>query len=324
VLAATVSSAAVFSCRPEQGLGSITLQRRGALHVVDLATCRERVRPGRLNSGYGSALKSPQRRWTASVRSSGHGKTAKQTIWVQDRRSGQARPVFSETQSYKTIGPGETPGPIVLSGWSGDDRWIFFFIDPGGSGSIAADGLTLRVVSVNGGPATKIARMLLYRDYLSWCGGRLVFTAGGDRVATNGKSLLVAAPPKWRPRRLVDAPERAWGSLACAPSRRWLVAQSQPQSSDPRFFATHWALWRIGLDGSSRRLTSPPRGYADEAPRFSRTGRALLFVRMHKGNGNLYARRGTHEVGPLLFVGNNIGYYGHHDWWQTAAWSAGS
>lgn len=322
MVAAALASAAVFSCRPEPGLGQITLQRRGALHVIDLATCRERVKPGHLGGGFfGSPLSSPDGRWTASVRSSGHGKSAKQTIWIKSLSTGRARPVFSETQYYKTIGPGETPGPIVLRGWSGDDRWIFFFVDPGGSGSIAADGLTLRVVSVNGGRATKIAPMLLYRDYLTWCGSRLVFTAGMDRVATNHKRLLVASPPLWRARPLVRAPGRAWGSLACAPSGRSLVAQSQPQSSDPRFFSTHWALWRVGLDGSLRRLTSPPRGSADESPRFSRTGNVLLFIRMHRGNGMLYALRGTRTVGPLLFLGNNIGYYGHHDWWLTAEWS---
>jgi hypothetical protein len=322
VVAAALASAAVFSCRPEPGLGQITLQRRGALHVVDLATCRERVKPGRLGEGFfGSPLTSSDGRWTASVRSSGHGRSAKQTIWVTSRSTGRARPVFSETQYYRTIGPGETPGPIVLRGWSGDGRWIFFFVDPGGSGSIAADGLTLRVVSANGGRATKIARMLLYRDYLTWCGGRLVFTAGMDRVATNRKRLLVAKPPLWRPRLLLRAPTRAWGSSACAPNGRWVVAQSQRQSSNPSFFATHWALWRVGLDGSMRRLTSPPPGSADESPRFSRTGDALLFVRMRRGNGMLYALRGARAVGPLLFLGNNIGYYGHHDWWLTAAWS---
>ena len=68
-------------------------------------------------------------------------------------RDGRSHPVFSETQSYKAVGPGETPGPILLRGWSRDDRWIFFFVVPGASGSIAADGLTLRVVPVNGGHA---------------------------------------------------------------------------------------------------------------------------------------------------------------------------
>ena len=165
MIAAAVASAAVFSCRPEPGLGSVTLQRRGVLHVVDLGTCRQRVKPGLLYRGfsYATPLPSPRGRLTASVRSSGHGKTAKQTIWVTTR-NGRAHSVFTETEYYKTIGPGETPGPILLRGWSRDDRWIFFFVVPGGSGSIAADGLTLRVVSVNGGRVTKIARMLPYRD----------------------------------------------------------------------------------------------------------------------------------------------------------------
>jgi hypothetical protein len=210
----------------------------------------------------------------------------------------------------------------MLVGWSGDERWIFFAIDPGGSGSIAADGLSLRVVSVRGGHATRIARMLLYRDYLTWCGGRLVFTGGRDRVATNHKRLLVAAPPDWRRQPLAQASTRSWGSLACAPGQASVVAQSQRSSSNPAFFAAHWALWRVGLDGSMRRLTSPPRGYADESARFSRDGRTMLFVRTRKGIGSLYALRDGRFVGPLLRLGNNIGYYGHHDWWQTAAWSA--
>jgi hypothetical protein len=324
VLAAAVASAAVFSCRPAPGLGSITVQRHGRLHVIDLATCRQRIKRGLFYRGfsYGAPLRSPDGRLTASVRSSGHGKSAKETIWVTTR-DGRSHPVFSETQYYKTIGPGETPGPILLRGWSRDDRWIFFFVVPGASGSIAADGLTLRVVSATGGAATKIARMLPYPDYLTWCGGRLVFAAGMDRVATDHKRLLVATPPSWRPHRLVTAPSRSWGSLDCAPNGRWLVAQSQRQSSVPNFFATHWALWRVGLDGSRQRLTSPPQGSADESPRFSRTGDALLFVRMRKGNGHLFALRGSRVVGPLLFLGNNIGYYGHHDWWLTAAWSRG-
>jgi hypothetical protein len=212
----------------------------------------------------------------------------------------------------------------VLLGWSGDNRWVFFAIDPGGSASIAADGLTLRAVRADGGRPARIARMLLYRDYLVWCGGRLVFTGGGLREATEGKRLLVAAPPTWRPRPLVDAPNRVWGSLACARGSGWLVGQSQTRSNNPGFFSTRWALWRVGFDGSLRRLTTPPRGYADESPRFSRDGRVLAFVRSHQGRGALYVLRRGRVVGPLLSLGYSLGYYGHQDWWSTVRWSAGS
>jgi WD40-like Beta Propeller Repeat len=305
---APAAVAVALSCRPTSGLGSVSFVRAGKVHVVDLATCRDRVaRPPK------TAIVSADRRWQATVRSSGKGKTAKQTIWVTDRRTKQTHAVFSETQYYKTIGPGETPGPIVLLRWSGDDRWIFFSVDPGGSGSIEADGLTLRVVSASGGRAVRLARMLLYPDYLTWCGGRVVFSAGTDRVATNNKRLLVAAPPRWRPSRLVVAPRRAWGSVVCAPDGRSVVVQSQPQSDNGRFFATRWALWRVSLRGSRRRITSPPAGYADESPRFD--GRTLLFVRSRKGVGRLYALRHGRVLGPLLSLGYSLGFYGHHAWW---------
>jgi hypothetical protein len=308
---AVAAAALTLACPAGTGAGSVSFLRRGSVHVVDLATCRDRVTHGRLRR---TVLVSRDGRWTASVRSSGKGLTAKQTIWVANNRTRKSHAVVSETQWYKRIGPGETPGPIVL-GWSGDARWIFFSIDPGGSGSIQADGLTLRVVPATGGRVFPIARMLLYPDYLAWCGGHLVFTAGMDRVATNNKRLLVAAPPRWRPRPLVVAPRRAWGSLACARDGRSLVAQSQTESNDPRFFSTRWALWRVGLDGSLRKLTSPPAGYTDESPRFSPDGRALLFIRSRRGEGKLFALRVRRLIGPILSLGYSPGFYGHQSWW---------
>jgi hypothetical protein len=203
----------------------------------------------------------------------------------------------------------------MLLGLSGDDRWIFFAVDPGGSASMAVDGLTLRVVSAAGGGAFRLKRMLLYPDYLAWCGGRLFFVAGVWRVATDHKRLFVAAPPNWRPRPYVGAAARSFGSLACAPSGRWLVAQSQPQSDNPSFFATHWALWRIGVDGSMRQLTIPPLHHADESPRFAPDG-SLLFVRSRQGRGKLFALRRGRLLGPLLSLGYSLGYYGHHAWWS--------
>ena len=34
--------------------------------------------------------------------------------------------------------------------------------------------------------------------------------------------------------------------------------------------------------------------------------------------------RAGHVTGPIAGVGYNLGYYGHHDWWQTMTWSAGT
>jgi hypothetical protein len=281
-------------------------------HVrLDLATCKS----GRAVAGRPSNGVLRQGRFVAEVRASGRGKTARQTIWVTDMRTKRSRAVFSQTEYYRTTGPGETPGPIVLLGWSSDGKWIFFTIDPGSSASIMADGLTLRVVSASGGLPHRLAAMLVYSDYFAWCGGRLVFTAGNDRIAIHDKHLDVASPPDWKVRPLVRAPGRSFGSLVCSPDGRSVVVQSQPSGIDARFFVTRWSLWRVGLDGSESRLTSPPPYHADESPRFA--GNVLYFVRSERGRGALFALQGSKRLGPLLSLGYSLGYYGHQDWPYT-------
>lgn len=239
-----------------------------------------------------------------------------QQIVVRDARTGSARTVYTVRESYDRV-PAGAPGPIALLRWSGDSRWIFFAVDPMGSNSIAADGLHVLAISARGGVAHRLALMLAYPDYFAWCSRRLVFTAGGDRLATTNKRLLVASPPLWRVRILVKMPRRAWGSLVCSPDGRSVVVQSQPESRDYNFAHTKWALWRVGLDGSARTLTSPPRGHADESARFSRDGRTLMFVRSQSGHGQLFALRGGRLLGPLRSLGYQLGYYGHRSWWPA-------
>ena len=302
-MVAAVAAAATLTCSPQAGLGTATFRRGGKQHVLDLSTCRESVRTGPAPAPR-RGVRAPDGT-VATVRSTGHGRTAKQTIWAR------GRPVFTETQYYKSIGPGDTPGPIELLGWSGDSRWIFFTVDPGGSGSIAADGLILRVVSAKGGRVHKLGPMLAYPDYLAWCGAMLVWSGGGDRLSTDHKRLLAAAPPDWRPRPVVREPQRAWGSVVCGGDGRSVVVQSQPKSADSNFFHTHWSLWRVGVDGRRTQLTSPPAGFADDAP--TRVGDTLYFVRTRQGRGSLYALRRGKLLGPFASLGYSVGYYGHND-----------
>jgi hypothetical protein len=298
-----VAAVALAGCPRDASLGSLTYVRGASLHRVSLADCSVRVvgrapAPRRLRSADG--------RVTATVRATGAGRSARQTIWVA--RGGRARPAFSETEYYRTIGPGDTPGPIELLGLSGDGRWVFFTIDPGSSSSIAADGLTLRVVGAGGGRVHELGPMLVYPDYLAWCGGRLVFTGGRDRIATDAKRLLVAGPPAWRPRPLWRAPGRTFGSLACAPDGRSVAVLSQRSSTDAGFFDARWQLWRVGLDGSHALLDRAPAGFADESPSWS--ARGLAFVRERKGRGTLWLL----ARGAAARLGYSPGFYGHHDW----------
>jgi hypothetical protein len=321
-LAASASGGSDRSaCPQDAALGTVTFPRGGHLHAVSLATCADRI-VGPAAAAARQHLRSPDGRLTATIRTTGTGRSAKQTIWIADRRTHARRAIFFETESYRQIGPGDTPGPIVLLRISSDDRWVFFTIDPGGSGSIAADGLVLRVVSTRGGPVHKLGVALPYRDYLVWCGGRLVYVAGGDRVAIHAKRLLVAAPPSWLPTPLWADRTRSFASPACRPDGRSVAVLSQRSSVDANFFATRWQLWRVGLDGTRLELDAPPAGWADEAPQWSSDGRSLLFVRERKGYGRVMLLRDGRLFGPLAKLGFGPGYYGHHDW--QLGWSAGA
>ena len=155
---------------------------------------------------------------------------------------------------------------------------------------------------------------LVWRDYLTWCGGELVYAQGGDRIAIHGKRLLAAAPPDWRPRPLWNDSAKTFASPACAPRGTAVAVLVQRSSVNARFFATRWQLWRVGLDGSRKLLDAPPPGYADESPLWSQHGSSLLFVRERNGYGRLMLLRDGKLYGPIGKLGYSLGYYGHHDW----------
>jgi hypothetical protein len=301
-------AAAALACTPRPGLGTLTYTRGAQVHVLDLGTCRERVSPARRARG-ASVFVSRDGTHRATVRVA----KGEQTIWVTVRGK-RIHEAALRLPAWTPNGTNGSPGPIMLLGFWGDSRWLFYAIDPMNSASLVADGVDVHAIPLEQDGLRRLGPMLAYPDYHAWCGHRLVLTAGGDRIATHNKQLSITAPPAWRLRRLVVAPRRAWGSLTCAPDGRSVVVQSQPDTGPNESIRARWQLWRVGLDGSKRRLTSPPPGYTDESPRFSRDGRTLFFVRSRNGVGRLYALRGGHVLGPLASLGFQLGYYGHRLW----------
>jgi hypothetical protein len=291
---------ALAGCPHDSSLGTVSFVRGGALHAVSLADCRDRV------LGKPARSRPPTQIRGVVVRG--------RALWL--RRGGRLLRLTRPLPPDPALRP--SPQPLALSP---DGRWVLW-VTAVQSNSIAADGVPLAVTRLAPGGRTRIlARsMLAYRDYLTWCASSLVYTAGADRVATNGKRLLVAQPPDWKPRTLWNASGRAFGSVACAPDGRSVAVLSQPQSNDARFSATRWQLWRIGLNGTRTLLDSPPAGWADESPRWSPDGRALLFVRERRLRGRLMLLRGGRVIGPIVSLGYSLGFYGHHDWWAQAAW----
>jgi hypothetical protein len=266
--------------------GSIAYVRDGKTHAVSLATCTDRV-----------VKPSGGRERLAGVTTTG------QTPGVQ-RLYIHARLVFTHWET----------GPFVPLKLSGDGRWLFFFVDEYGANSAILDGAPLLVVSTRGGPVHDLGVTLPYSFSLAWCGGELVYTPGSDRVAIDGKRLVAAAPPDWRPRALWDDPSRSFGTPSCEPGRDAVAVLSQHTSTNANFFATRWRLWRVGLDGSRHVLDVPPPGWADEQPTWSPDGASIAFVQERNGYGRIMARSNRRLYGPVAELGYGLGYYGHHDW----------
>jgi hypothetical protein len=208
----------------------------------------------------------------------------------------------------RTIVAAPRGSSVANLGSSPDRKWQLFAIDPMSSMSIAADGLTVKAVSVGTKRVRTLGAGLIYADYRVWCGNRLVMTAGGDRMSTHHKWLIVTSPPDWRVRVLVRDPKRAFGALAC--DGESVVVQSDRDSGLDWTHAGHWSLWRVSLaTGALHRLTSPPPGSDDDSPRVTPGGK-VLFVRTRNHVGTLYGL----GAGPLLRVGRDPEYYGHRGW----------
>jgi dipeptidyl aminopeptidase/acylaminoacyl peptidase len=295
------------TCPHDPSLGAITFERAGHAYLMRLGACSARV-TGKAPAEPQRSFRSRQGRLATIVTRENTQRTGSQTITVDGRPVLRLREVNG------------VPGPLGLVGWSPDGRWLLYYLDPMGSASIAADGLELRALNVATGKTTGIATMLLYSDYVTWCGSTLVLTAGHDRIATHDKRLVAAHAPVWKTRPIWSAPGRAFGSVACSPDGRAVAVLSQPDSDDARFFATRWELWRVGLDGSHTLLDRPPPGSADESPVWSPDGRSLAFVRERAGHGSVMVRHGATVHGPLARLGYSLGFYGHHAWqigWAT-------
>jgi Tol biopolymer transport system component len=175
--------------------------------------------------------------------------------------------------------PGE---PVVFAGFSPDGRWLLFWPDEMCSASIAADGMPLEAVPATGGkPLTAVKHMLLFADFLSWCGRRLVAAAGPSRETQLESRLVATGAPTWGQHTIEPTSKLSWVSPACSPAGQLLAAAAGANIEDAGFGLEHRSIWLLRPSGALvRRLTQPPAAdLSDEAPRFSRDGRWILFVR---------------------------------------------
>lgn len=251
--------------------------------------------------------------------------------WDRDRHLRQIWEVLWPAMTPQQVVGGAAPGdPPLVAALSRGGGWVFWWVGPN-SASLAADGMRLVVKGAAlGAIGPRIAAVLGYPEYLSWCGARLVVAAGGGRYATADKRLVVASPPppafgqSWRVNTLSHEPGLSWVSPACSPDGKLVAASAGPNRIEQRFGQERRAVWILGLDGAGRRVTSPGAA-TDELPRWSRDGRWVLFVRTRGGAGSLFLVRsaGGRVIGPLATISAGQNYYGHYGFAATSDWFRG-
>jgi dipeptidyl aminopeptidase/acylaminoacyl peptidase len=220
----------------------------------------------------------------------------------------------------------------TFAGWSPDGRWLLYWAQAQCSASLSADGWPLDIVPARGGqPSRAVAHMLLYPDFLTWCGRTLVAASGPSRETQLDSALVATGPPLWRQRTIAPAGRLSWVSPTCAPSGRVLAAAGGPNTQDSLFGIQHRSIWLMTTAGRVlRRLTTPPApGLSDEAPRFSHDGRWILLVRTQvRREGSVdtlelvpAAGGGAASTVPLLrFTSGDISFYDHFSWPQEIDW----
>lgn len=243
-------------------------------------------------------------------------------------RSGAAHVALNEPKSLSTF-----------AGWSPDGRWLLYWARSICSASLSADGWPLDAVPARGGsPVQAVRHLLLFPDFVTWCGGRLIAASTPSRETQQGSRLVATGPPAWHQRTIARATHLSWVSPVCAPSGSMLAAAAGPSSTThPGFGLQHRSIWLLTPAGTRlRRLTTPPAtNLSDEAPRFSRDGRWLLFVRTRIVTvGTTNFSRDTVELVPAnrtgpaatipiaSFTSDDFSFYDHFQWPSEIAWSA--
>lgn len=228
-------------------------------------------------------------------------------------------------------------GQASFAGWSPDGKWLLYWAASECSSSLAADGWPLEAVSASGGrPQRAVRHMLLYPDDLTWCGSRLIAAAGSSRETQIGSSLVSTGPPTWQQRTLDRASTLSWVSPACSPSGKLLAVAAGPNNAPASFGEEHRSILLLTPGGTVlERLTTPPAAdLSDEAPRFSRDGSWILFVRSRElDNVSAPGSQATLELVrarihgraaaiPIVsFRSQDTSYYDHFSWPTEIDWS---
>ncbi len=242
-------------------------------------------------------------------------------ILVVDAGTLEPRTVFTTTG----------PGPDV-AGWSPDSRWVLFWGEPLVQHPRKAAGRALDAVPAAGGDWQNVwNEMLPFDDFVAPCGHGMAIAAGGHRLVSQGKQVLLTSPPSWRFHNATNDYLRSWAWPSCSPDGKWLAVTAMANRAEPRFPSGVRSMWVMATDGSPRQRMDPPDLGALEAPRWSADGRTLLVVQRTENDwgapGSLVLVQVSPKTGKRLQradlhidIGAAPGPGGHQGWDEISDW----
>ncbi|MFN2543825.1 MAG: WD40 repeat domain-containing protein [Actinomycetota bacterium] len=230
------------------------------------------------------------------------------------------------TARSTTLFVGPPKDLVDIAGWTPDGDWVLFWGHLPGHHAAP-----LNAAPIGGGGYHNVFDPVMpYRDFLSWCGGTMVFSGGGASSVSEGQQLLTSAPPDWHPHNLSADFRSSWFWPACSPDGRWIAATVTPNSRELPPGEGRRSVWVVSIDGTRRKRLAGGPGDAYEYPVWSSGGRLVMVVhrdRDPKSPGELQIVRidpktGTvlGTTGPIAELPHSYGRRGHLIWSSTFDW----
>lgn len=231
------------------------------------------------------------------------------SLWTVNADGSAARQV--------QIAPAVDLGAARLRAWSPDGRWLLISPNQARSESIAADGLPVIIVPVEGGPAKETAHIMLqHTDFLSVAPlpSEMLLVSGNNREAWTNKQLVKIDPAAGSSTALTNE-RSAVGSATWSPDGKRIAYAAGPDDGTDRTLPAR-RIWLMDADGQNARPLTVDTRYRDEAPRWSRDGRTILFLRVNvAGKTSVWIVDASGGEPQKILDGLwTSGYYGHMSW----------
>ncbi|MDF2628255.1 MAG: putative signaling protein [Symbiobacteriaceae bacterium] len=171
---------------------------------------------------------------------------------------------------------------IILADWWPDGQSLLYWLAPGHSASIAADGLPLRRLDLATGASNHLETMLLNPRWISWApdGQKFLAVTGAGRQAWADKTLSICGAQgcgvQARPAGTV------WLDGVWAPTGdqvAFVQAEAREPIASPEGWMETRRLWTSALTGHGGAVEVAGAGGGVYSPQWARDGRHLLYAR---------------------------------------------